>query len=220
MQQPVKGHPCHVTSITVSPAHVSLSGSRGRGGGVTAQTPPPQVTLPRAHLLSGASSPRHGGRVASSIRRKINSLLSGRHRLRPSSPLLLPQRHRAQPCSPRHGWAEDGQLVTPPAASHGEVRQGQGAAARLAPGTGQGCQRRGCGAAVPAGHRHSLGKAAGSSIMSGSDKGAQLGRPGRSDKGPVIFVLREREKKIKRKKERKSTLCFSSRPPSPSLRCG
>lgn len=31
---------------------------------------------------------------------------------------------------------------------------------------------------VPAGHRQSLGKAAGSSIMSGSDKGAQLGRRG------------------------------------------
>lgn len=215
MWQPAKGHLCHVP-ITAPLVHVSPSRWRGRDSRVTAQTPPP-VTLPQAHLLSSASSPQRGGRAAGSIGRKINTRLSGRRRLRPSSPLLLPRRHRAQPRetpgiagqrtgSSSHLW------------QHPAGRSGRAEAA-LAPGAGHGCRQRGCRAAVPAGHRQSL-EAAGSSIMSGSDKGAQLGRPGQSDKGTVIFVLQEREKKIKRKKERKSTLCFSSRPPSPLLRRG
>lgn len=213
MRQPAKGHLCHVP-ITAPPVHVSPSRWRGCGGRVTAQTPPP-VTLPWAHLLSSASSPQRGGRAAGSIGRKINSRLSGRRRLRPSSPLLLPRRHRAQPreapgiAGQRTGSSSH--LWQHPAGRSGRAEAG------LAPGAGQGCRQRGCRAAVPAGHRQSL-EAAGSSIMSGSDKGAQLGSPGQSDKGTVIFVLQEREKKIKRKKERKSTLCFSSRLPSPLLR--
>lgn len=190
MRQPAKGHLCHVP-MAARLVHVSPSRWRGRGGRVTAQTPPP-VTLPWAHLLSSASSPQRGGRAAGSIGRKINSRLSGRRRLRPSSPLLLPRRHRAQPreapgiAGQRTGSSSH--LWQHPAGRSGRAEAG------LAPGAGQGCRQRGCRAAVPAGHRQSL-EAAGSSIMSGSDKGAQLGCPGQSDKGTVIFVLQEREKK-------------------------
>lgn len=78
---------------------------------------------------------------------------------------------------------------------------GRSGRARAGPGMVQVEGTRGSGANGH--HRHqSLGKAVGSSAMSGSDKGAQRGRPGRSDKGAVIFVLQEKEKK-KNKKERK-----------------
>lgn len=62
---------------------------------------------------------------------------------------------------------------------------------------------------MPVGHCLSLGKAAGSSIMSGSDKGAQLGRRGDQIRA-LLFLYSRKGKKIKRKKERKSTLCFSN----------
>lgn len=189
-------------TCAMCPSRHPWSMSRHRGGVAVAagsrRRPPPPVTLPWAHLLSSASSPQRGGRAAGSIGRKINSRLSGRCRLRPSSPLLLPRRHRAQPreapgiAGQRTGSSSH--LWQHPAGRSGRAEAG------LAPGAGQGCRQRGCRAAVPAGHRQSL-EAAGSSIMSGSDKGAQLGSPGQSDKGTVIFVLQEREKKIKRKKE-------------------
>lgn len=210
MRQPAKGHLCHVP-MAARLVHVSPSRWRGRGGRVTAQTPPP-VTLPWAHLLSSASSPQRGGRAAGSIGRKINSRLSGRRRLRPSSPLLLPRRHRAQPreapgiAGQRTGSSSH--LWQHPAGRSGRAEAG------LAPGAGQGCRQRGCRAAVPAGHRQSL-EAAGSSIMSGSDKGAQLGCPGQSDKGTVIFVLQEREKNLKGRKKENPLYVFPAARPLP-----
>lgn len=66
--------------LTVGVARLWRRGSRHR----------PPVALPWAHSLSGASSPQRGGRAAGSIGRKINSRLSGRHRLCPSSLALLP----------------------------------------------------------------------------------------------------------------------------------
>jgi len=75
-------------------------------------------------------------------------------------------------------------------------------------------RRGGCGAAVPAGHRWSRGKAAGSSIMSVSDKGAQLGRPGDQIRALLFLYSGKEEKKKNQKEERKKTHLMFFQPPA------
>ena len=217
MQQPAKGHSCHVMPITASPACVSPSG----------------VAWPRRQG-HGADPPSDAAAGPPIVRRFLPPWRRPRgrqHREEDKQPLIwAPQAASLFPSAPAP--TAPGMAVRPLAlpgrgwaARHtsGGIPQGDQAGSG---GRGGACPQRRAG--MPAeGMRGSGASRAPSVCEEGSglqhyvrsDKGAQLGRPGRSDKGTVIFVLQEREKKIKRKKERKSTLCFSSRPPSPSLRC-
>lgn len=207
------------THATSCPSRHPQPVSRHQGG-VTAAAGsrhrPPLVTLPRAHLLSGASSPRRGGRAAGSIRRKINSRLSGRHRPHPSSPLLLPRRHWARPRGPRHGRAEDRQLVTPPAASHRDIRQGLGTRpglssvqSRDASGgdMGQWCQP---GTVCPQGRQQRAPV-----LCQDQIRGLSWAAPG--DQIRALLFLYSRKGKKNKKEERKKIHFMFFQPPAFSL---
>lgn len=161
----------------------------------------PPVTLPWAHSLSRRFLPpawRPRGRQHREEDKQPLIWAPQAASLFPSTAALTAPGTAARP---RHRWAEHGQPVAPRAASCRGIRQGWGQRPG-SPLAGQGCQRRGCGAAVPVGHCLSLGKAAGSSIMSASDKGAQLGRRGDQIRALLFLYSRKGKKKLKgRKKE-------------------
>lgn len=134
----------------------------------------PAVTLPRSHLLSSASSPWRSSR---SIGRKINSLLSGCCSPRHSSLHCCPGGTGHGPDPPHHRarWVARHppvthcqEMGTQPCSptQRGDAAEGLwGSGAKRAPSPSPGAEH-----CLPLG----MGQAVLCSMMSGSDKGAQL----------------------------------------------
>lgn len=123
MQHLVKGHSFQVVPIMVSLTCVSPLGWPGCGGRVTAQTPGDAAVGPLIvqHFLPPEWRPC--GRQHREEDKQLLIWAPQAVSLFPSTPALMALGMAAWP---RHCWAEDGQLVTPWAASCQEVRQGWG----------------------------------------------------------------------------------------------